>query len=1095
MALRVIELDIDEALSGDTRVEEIALVLQPAIETEFMWFSKQEFEESISDYPQYIIDNAKRAKKWVDENGYGDCMTPVGKNRLNQLANGEPISVETIKRMYSYLARHKKDLETSKSYDDGCGLLAYDSWGGVEALDWSERFLQRVEEEMGYDVGALTPWSQTTGTTQNFVKPRAGEDKSAFISRCIAYVRNEGKSEREAAGKCYGMWESGFAEVGPRGGIVESDKAPKSDTPNRNPQGEGSAKGDASGKRGAKVTEEQEKTLQKKVDDFNERESNTKNGRATLGALKSVFQRGLGAYNTSHSPEVRSSEQWAYARVNAFLYLLKNGRPENPKYTTDYDLLPKDHPKAKDSMSLSEYDLDVFGYMTKYFEICPGAQATFKDLVSIKPTEDSIGMIRSAAVVADSVFKIEATVLEKQTATQEQLDEAVVLVEDFKDIIGELEKIYNKKYDVSYMDNHIKLIASYVGKEDMAEIEGCGCDCGCSDGTIDTDGLYFGTTMINGMPVFESADEAATYAQVIGCNGSHEHMVDGKVVYMPCDIHNPEIVQETSPEVLELIEDKGVELEDLLKAGWVIDEVNEVDAEKIRKEMAQKFNQIKPEKFYQIITTPGEPSVQDLGNKRFRYVYMVGFGSELIETSRQFCRRMLGGRQFVFRYEDIMALSAAIGSEAGNMKIIPRPKGTSVDLFSYKGGANCRHYWLQLVFSPGIAGITSEQTPQNKITNNARKMKEEADYQIPAPNMAGTVNPPVDYGSRSPQSVGMSKEEFRRSESRVIIVDVDDTLVRGNTPIKKTVDYVNRKWEDHRIVVVSARQKSRTGETERELDRLGIKWDDIYLSDFPQGPNAGNSFKEYKAKWLMDKGYRISEAIDNSGEARRLYSNLGINAKSPTSLKALPAGFLQGLAIFKDKEDAKEWSFGCGCGGSYEPVDYLGEVMFQACSLKKQKMSTQFSLDDEKRMIYSPAMKPGILIPRLDEVTREKYFVTFKPETIERMAQRFLIEGRTNKTNYEHSEVKFEDVYLVESWIVNGEQDKAYSLGYTNEQVPVGTWMVGFRVDNQEVWDMIKQGQVKGISIEGNFEYKFSSFNKDEYLLEEIINILNQINQ
>ena len=874
MALRVIELDIDEALSGDTRVEEIALVLQPAIETEFMWFSKEEFEESVSDYPQYIIDNAQRAKKWVDENGYGSCMTPVGKNRLNQLANGEPISVETIRRMYSYLARHKKDLETSKSYEGSCGLLAYDSWGGVEALDWSERFLQRVEEEMGYDVGALTPWSQTSGTTEfkepcydgyemigmkekdgkmvpncvpiegftkteeTFVKPRVGEDKESYISRCIAYVRNEGKSAEEAAGKCYGMWDSSFAEI-----------------------------------------------------------------------------------------------------------------------------------------------------------------------------------------------------------------------------------------------------------------DGCGCDCGCSDGTIDTDGLYFGTTMINGMPVFESADEAATYAQVIGCNGSHEHMVDGKVVYMPCDVHNPEINQPTSPEVLDMIEDKGVELEDLLKAGWVIDEVNEVDAEKIRKEMGQKFNKMKPEEFYQIITTPGETSTQDLGNKRFRYVYMVGFGSELIETSRQFCRRMLGGRQFVFRYEDIVALSTAIAGEADNMKIIPRPMGSSVDIFSYKGGANCRHYWLQLVFSPGIASITAEQTEQPKITNNARRMKEDADYQIPAPNLAGTVNPPVDYGSRSPQSVGMSKEEFRRSESRVIIVDVDDTLVRGNTPIQKTVDYVNRKWEDHRIVVVSARQKSRTGETERELDRLGIKWDDIYLSDFPQGPNAGNAFKEYKAKWLMDKGYRISEAIDNSGEARRLYSNLGINAKSPTSLKALPAGFLQGLAIFRDKEDAKEWSFGCGCGGSYEPVDYLGEGMFQACSLKKQKMSTQFSLDEEKRMIYSPAMKPGILIPRLDEVTREKYFVTFKPETIERMAQRFLIEGRTNKTNYEHSDVKFEDVYLVESWIVNGDQDKSYSLGYTKEQVPVGTWMVGFRVDNQEVWDMIKQGQVKGISIEGNFEYKFSSSNNDDYLLEEIINILNQINQ
>jgi hypothetical protein len=138
-----------------------------------------------------------------------------------------------------------------------------------------------------------------------------------------------------------------LAEVGPRGGIKESPKAPKSDTKNPNPTGEGTAGGDASGKRGAKVTAEQEKTLQNKVDDFNERDSNTKNGRATLGALKSVFQRGLGAYNVSHSPEVKSSEQWAYARVNAFLYLLKNGRPENPKYDTDFDLLPKGHPKEK----------------------------------------------------------------------------------------------------------------------------------------------------------------------------------------------------------------------------------------------------------------------------------------------------------------------------------------------------------------------------------------------------------------------------------------------------------------------------------------------------------------------------------------------------------------------------------------------------------------------------------------------------------------------------------------------------------------------------------------------------------------------------
>jgi hypothetical protein len=136
-----------------------------------------------------------------------------------------------------------------------------------------------------------------------------------------------------------------MAEVGPRGGIKESPKAPKSGTPNKDPKGEGTAKGDASGK-SAKVSAADEETLKNKVKDFNEKDSNTKNGNATLGQLKSVFQRGLGAFNTSHSPLVKSASQWAFARVNAFLYLLKNGRPENPKYDTDYDLLPKGHPKS-----------------------------------------------------------------------------------------------------------------------------------------------------------------------------------------------------------------------------------------------------------------------------------------------------------------------------------------------------------------------------------------------------------------------------------------------------------------------------------------------------------------------------------------------------------------------------------------------------------------------------------------------------------------------------------------------------------------------------------------------------------------------------
>ena len=137
-----------------------------------------------------------------------------------------------------------------------------------------------------------------------------------------------------------------MAEVGERGGIRKSPKAPKSDTPNPNPKGKGTAKGDASTSRGAKVSKKDEATLQNKADDFNERYKEKLGYGVTVGQLKSVFQRGLGAYNTSRSPRVKSPSQWAFARVNAYLYLVKNGRPQNAKYVADNDLLPKKHPKS-----------------------------------------------------------------------------------------------------------------------------------------------------------------------------------------------------------------------------------------------------------------------------------------------------------------------------------------------------------------------------------------------------------------------------------------------------------------------------------------------------------------------------------------------------------------------------------------------------------------------------------------------------------------------------------------------------------------------------------------------------------------------------
>jgi len=120
-------------------------------------------------------------------------------------------------------------------------------------------------------------------------------------------------------------------------------------------------------------------------------------------------------------------------------------------------------PYIAPAMLEDEVNMDIYGYKTKYFQICPGAQETFKSLVMLPNLEeDNIGMIRSAAVIADAVFKIENDVLESKTATQSQLDEATVLVDDYKDIISEIDEDNNTSTDVSYMDGHIEIIKSYV---------------------------------------------------------------------------------------------------------------------------------------------------------------------------------------------------------------------------------------------------------------------------------------------------------------------------------------------------------------------------------------------------------------------------------------------------------------------------------------------------------------------------------------------------------------------------------------------------------------------------------------------------------
>ena len=105
--------------------------------------SSQELK-SYSDYPQAARNNAKRALKWAEENGWGSCGTDVGKQRANQLANGEAITRDTIARMASF-KRHQQHKDVP--YSEGCGGLMWDAWGGSAGVNWAISKLKEIDNE------------------------------------------------------------------------------------------------------------------------------------------------------------------------------------------------------------------------------------------------------------------------------------------------------------------------------------------------------------------------------------------------------------------------------------------------------------------------------------------------------------------------------------------------------------------------------------------------------------------------------------------------------------------------------------------------------------------------------------------------------------------------------------------------------------------------------------------------------------------------------------------------------------------------------------------------------------------------------------
>jgi hypothetical protein len=135
------------------------------VEAEILLEKIKQMFESYADYGDDIRNNAKRGIELNDKVG-NKCATQTGKVRAQQLANGEAISVETIKRMYSFLSRAETYYDESDT--EACGTISYLLWGGKSALSWSRNKLKELglleESEAQPSVSSTYPGQAASGS-------------------------------------------------------------------------------------------------------------------------------------------------------------------------------------------------------------------------------------------------------------------------------------------------------------------------------------------------------------------------------------------------------------------------------------------------------------------------------------------------------------------------------------------------------------------------------------------------------------------------------------------------------------------------------------------------------------------------------------------------------------------------------------------------------------------------------------------------------------------------------------------------------------------------------------------------------------------
>ena len=169
-------------------------------------------------------------------------------------------------------------------------------------------------------------------------------------------------------------------------------------------------------------------------------------------------------------------------------------------------------------------------------------------------------------------------------------------------------------------------------------------------------------------------------------------------------------------------------------------------------------------------------------------------------------------------------------------------------------------------------------------------------------------------------------------------------------------------------------------------------------------------------------------------------------------------------------------------------------------ALKNEDKIRLAEVSKEKRLLIGAALIPDKPIYR--KSGDHEFYIYFSKETVAKASQMYLKAGNQGQATMEHTDNKLEGMTVVESWLVeDAVHDKSRKYGL---DMPIGTWMVSMKVDNDDIWNnYVKKNKIKGFSIEGYFIDRLSERPKDKQtdklsqedkLLNEIIDVLKESN-